>query len=51
MLGWVLEADPLEPPSRWYGQAAPGAGHRKLGALGRASWESATLVTGSKPAG
>jgi secreted PhoX family phosphatase len=35
-------------PDDWYGKEglAPGAGHLKLGAFGRARWENVTIVTG-----
>jgi len=44
--GYLAEFDPSEPGDLWYEKdpAKPGAGHRKLGVMGRARWENATFV-------
>ncbi|MHA7632562.1 PhoX family protein [Corallococcus sp. M7] len=44
--GYLTEVDPGQPADLWYGKDAekPGAGHRKLGVMGRAHWENATFV-------
>lgn len=47
--GFLAEMDPGQAPDWWYISAAEprgdGEGHRKFGAMGRARWENATLVT------
>ncbi|NTX04206.1 MULTISPECIES: alkaline phosphatase PhoX [Myxococcus] len=44
--GFLTEIDPGQPADLWYGKDAskPGAGHRKLGVMGRAHWENAAFV-------
>jgi secreted PhoX family phosphatase len=45
--GYLVEMDPSALPGDYYGKAGltAGAGHRKLGALGRARWENAAFAT------
>lgn len=50
LFGYVVELDPgVEPGRAYVGLSAggDGSGHRKLGAMGRARWENAAIVTGS----
>lgn len=44
--GFLTEVDPGQPADLWYGKDAskPGAGHRKMGVMGRARWENAAIV-------
>ncbi|MCP3141337.1 PhoX family protein [Pyxidicoccus xibeiensis] len=44
--GYLTEIDPGQPADLWYDKDATkqGAGHRKLGGMGRAHWENATFV-------
>lgn len=45
--GFLVEIDPGQDPGNYYESAAGGGdglGHRKLGSMGRARWENATLV-------
>ncbi len=45
--GFITETDPTAPTADDSGKTAPGVGHRKLGAMGRARWENATFATAS----
>ncbi|MBZ4417095.1 PhoX family phosphatase [Myxococcus sp. RHSTA-1-4] len=47
--GYLTELDPGQPGDLWYDRdaAKPGAGHRKLGGMGRAHWENAAFVVGA----
>jgi hypothetical protein len=47
--GYLTEVDPGQPGDLWYDKDAtkPGAGHRKLGVMGRARWENAAFVVGA----
>ena len=42
---FLVEIDPGQPASEYYGRTTAGIGHRKLGAIGRAHWEGATFAT------
>jgi secreted PhoX family phosphatase len=44
--GYPTELDPGQAADLWYDKdaAKPGAGHRKLGSMGRAHWENAAFV-------
>lgn len=44
LLGYLTEIDPDAPAAEYYGKTAAGAGHRKVGAFGRARWENATFA-------
>lgn len=45
--GYVVEIDPGEAAGEYEGLTTEGVGHRRIGALGRARWENATLVVGA----
>lgn len=45
--GYLAEIDVGAPGGEYDGLMAPGVGHKKIGAMGRARWENATFVTGS----
>lgn len=45
--GYLSEIDPSALPNEYYGKTTAGVGHRKLGAMGRARWENASIVTGT----
>ena len=45
--GYLVEIDPGAPPDEYYGKTTAGVGHRKLGYLGRASWENAAFAIGA----
>jgi len=45
--GFMVEVDPGVGADEYYGKTTAGVGHRKLGALGRASWENATFALGA----
>jgi secreted PhoX family phosphatase len=45
--GYLAEIDPTAAPSEYYGKTTAGVGHQKLGAMGRARWENAGIVTGA----
>jgi hypothetical protein len=46
--GYLAEVDPEREPGDYYGKPGvpAGAGHRKLGFMGRARWENATFAVG-----
>lgn len=49
LYGYLVEIDPGAAPGDFYvgaSEGGNGAGHRKLGAIGRARWENATFATG-----
>lgn len=46
--GFLVEIDPGVSPSKYYTSAnsgGDGVGHRKIGSMGRARWENATIAT------
>jgi uncharacterized protein len=43
--GWLVEIDTDQAPGEYYGKTTAGVGHRKIGTMGRARWENATLAT------
>ncbi len=45
--GYVVEIDPGVPADEYDGKKTAGAGHKKLGALGRARWENAAFAVDS----
>ncbi len=45
--GFLVEIDPGQAPGEYYGKTTAGVGHRKLGAMGRASWENAAFAMGT----
>jgi uncharacterized protein len=45
--GYLAEIDVGAPGGEYDGLVAPGVGHKKIGAMGRARWENATFVTDS----
>lgn len=50
LYGFLVEIDPGATPNDSYESVAAsgdGLGHRKIGAMGRARWENATIVTGT----
>jgi secreted PhoX family phosphatase len=44
LYGYLVEIDPGVPAAEHEGKSAPGKGHKKLGAVGRARWENATFA-------
>lgn len=44
---FLVEMDPGVAPDEYYGKTTPGAGHRKLGYMGRANWENAAFAVGA----
>lgn len=44
LYGYMVEIDPGVPSSEYDGMTTPGVGHKKLGAVGRARWENATVA-------
>jgi hypothetical protein len=44
--GWVSEIDVGVDPAEYYGKTTVGVGHRKIGSLGRARWEAASIAVG-----
>ncbi|MDI1443065.1 alkaline phosphatase PhoX [Polyangium sp. 6x1] len=44
LYGYLVEIDPGKAPDEYEGKHAPGVGHKKLGAMGRARWENTTFV-------
>ncbi|MDC3954386.1 PhoX family protein [Polyangium jinanense] len=44
LYGYLVEIDPGKAPDEYEGKNAPGVGHKKLGAMGRARWENTTFV-------
>jgi secreted PhoX family phosphatase len=44
LYGYLVEIDPGKPAGEYEGMVAPGEGHKKLGALGRAHWENAAFA-------
>ncbi|UQA63899.1 DUF839 domain-containing protein [Polyangium aurulentum] len=44
--GYIAEIDVGQPSDEFEGKNAPGVGHKKLGAMGRARWEAATVAIG-----
>jgi uncharacterized protein len=42
--GYLSEIDPGLPAAEYEGSVAPGAGHKKLGVMGRVRWEAGTIA-------
>jgi hypothetical protein len=45
LYGYIVEIDPGVAPGEYLGKTTPGVGHQKLGHVGRARWENATIAT------
>jgi secreted PhoX family phosphatase len=45
--GWIAEIDPAARPEDYYSRRSEGVGHRKIGGLGRARWETAAIAVDS----
>ncbi|HEY8206610.1 MAG TPA: alkaline phosphatase PhoX [Myxococcaceae bacterium] len=47
MYGYIVEIDPGQPATEYYGKTTAGVGHRKIGSMGRARFENSTFAVGA----